>query len=429
MGPSVGIVGLGTAGSAAARACAARGMRVIGVERGPLDEAGARWINGVPRWAFAASGVADPVAPELRGAESPYHLVAGYDGPERVALGSVLEVDMRHLVARLQADARAHGAELRGGIRGARFDGARLHTADGPIDADVWIDASGGTGLRMLGQPAPERADLCAAVQQVRVIRDRAGAERFLGQWGARDGEVVCFTSVAGGYSIVNVRVDGEHVNLLTGSLPALGVPSGKELVDTFVGANPWIGELAFGGARTIPLRRAWEVVGRGNVAAIGDAAGQVYAAHGSGIAQQLLAAATLADALADGRGTWGYNVAWQRRFGGLLAGSDLFRRFSADLDVGALKRLIRRKVLSAPMMTDALEQRPVRPPARAIARAGLALAGMPRLGVALVPVLARMRALEWLYARYPDDPARLPAWAGRLERVSGLPAWIGHGP
>ena len=426
----VAVVGLGTAGAAAARACARAGLRVVGVERGPLDQAGARWVNGVPRWTFAQGDLADPVAPELRGAEAPFHLVGGW-GPERVTLGSALEVDMRHLVARLQREAREAGAELRGDVRDVHTDGARLVVDGEVVEADVWVDASGLVGLALLGQPAVPPDHLCTAAQQVHALRDRAGADRFLEAWGARDGEVVCFSGVAGGYSIVNVRVEGDEVGLLTGSLP--GQParhaSGPALLRQFVADHPWIGEPVFGGARAIPVRRALECVGRGHVALIGDAACQVYPAHGSGVGMQLVAARLLAEALASGRGPWAYNVAWQRAHGGLLAASDLFRRFSAGLDADDVRALMRRGVLSPGLMGDAMVQRPVRPPPAAVARAAAGLAALPRLAAGLAPVLARMSAVEAWYRRYPQDPAALPTWADRLAQISGQPAWTGATP
>lgn len=419
----IGIVGLGTAGSAVAAACAARGLAVVGVERLPLSEAGARWVNGVPRWMFAEADFAEPVAPELRSAEAPFHLVGGW-GPEQVVLRSSLEVDMRHLVARLQADATAHGADLRGDIRAQRLDGRILHCDHGTIDADVWVDASGITGLRLLGQPPPDRDDLCAAAQEVREITDRPAAERFLATWGASDGEIVCFSGIAGGYSIVSVRVDGDEVSLLTGSIPSLGHLGGTALLRQFVDENPWIGPTRFGGARAIPLRRAWEVVGRGDVALVGDAAGQVHPAHGSGIGQQLVAARLLADAVVEGRGPGGYNVDWQQTCGGQLAASDQFRRFSSTLDPDTVRFLMRRGVLSAAMMEDALAQRPIRPPLRAIAVAVAGLARSPGLARRLGPVLLVMRAVEQIYDAYPEDPEEFPEWADRLERWTGVPAW-----
>jgi menaquinone-9 beta-reductase len=414
----VAVVGLGTAGAAAARACALAGLDVVGFDRAPLDAAGARWVNGVPRWTFSAGGVPEPQRPELRGAEAPFHLVGGW-GPERITLTSALEVDMRHLVARLQRDAREAGAELRGEVLDLRFDGGRLHVDGHPVAADVLVDATGHAGLRTLGQPPLAPADLCTAAQRVHRIADRVGADRFLAAWGAADGEVVCFSGVAGGYSIVNVRIEGDEVGLLTGSLPPQA--SGGELLRRFVADHPWIGEPLFGGARAIPVRRAWTCVGRGTVALIGDAASQVYPAHGSGVGMQLVAAALLATALASGRGPWAYNVAWQRAYGGLLAASDLFRRFSATLDEADVRALMRRGVLSEGLMGDAMAQRPVRPDPRSVARAAAGLARMPALAVRLGPVLARMSAVEAWYRRYPEDPAALPAWAARLGQVSGI--------
>ncbi|MEZ4238394.1 MAG: hypothetical protein R3F59_20030 [Myxococcota bacterium] len=413
----VAVLGLGTAGAAAARACARAGLDVVGFERGPLDQAGARWVNGVPRWAFEAGGLPDPVVPELRGAEGAFHLVGGW-GPERVSLSSSLEVDMRHLVARLQADAAEAGAELRGEVA-VRVEGDALWVGDERVEADVLVDATGHCGLRLLGQPEHAPADLCTAAQKVHRVADMGGARRFLEAWSAREGEVVCFSGVAGGYSIVNVRVEGDEVALLTGSLPPH--PSGNALLRRFVEEHRWIGEPKFGGSRTIPVRRAWACVGRGRVALLGDAAAQVYPAHGSGIGMQLAAAALLAEALAAGRGPWAYNVAWQRAYGGLLAASDLFRRFSAGLQPEDVRALMRRGVLSAGLMGDAMAQRPVRPDPASLAKAASGLARLPRLAARLAPVLARMRAAEAWYERYPRDPAALPRWTAGLARLTGV--------
>ncbi|MCA9494214.1 MAG: hypothetical protein KC621_30010 [Myxococcales bacterium] len=410
----VGVIGLGTAGSAVAWQCARRGLPVVGLERGPLDEAGARWVNGVPRRAFLGSGVPVPNAPELRAAEGPYHLVAGW-GPTRIRTTSVLEVDMRHLVARLQAGAREAGADLREGVKVLSVEGSVAQTDAGEVRADVWVEASGLGGPRLLERPEVERADLCSAAQEVREIADHAGAADFLCTWGAREGEPVCFTSVAGGYSIVNVRVEGDHVGVLTGSVPALGAPGGPRLLAEFAARHPWIGHTRFGGSQAIPLRRPWHVIGRGDRMLVGDAAGLVFSAHGSGVAMQLLTSRWLAETLAAGGDGWDYNVIVQRRLGGLLCASDLFRRFSAErVDADVLARLMRRGVIAPGMVEDTMEQRPARPRKRALARALLGMAREPSLGRHVLPVLARMRLAERHYARYPDDPTDLPRWEMR---------------
>jgi menaquinone-9 beta-reductase len=111
MQPDVVIVGAGTAGAAAAALLAERGLRVVCLEQRALDEAGARWVNGVPEWTFDESGIEPPRGEELRGRGHAFHIVSGW-GPQRVVLREqeLLEVDMRLLVARLQqrAGARAH---------------------------------------------------------------------------------------------------------------------------------------------------------------------------------------------------------------------------------------------------------------------------------------------------------------------------------
>src|SRR5690606_38217140 len=134
-------------------------------------------------------------------------------------------------------------------------------------------------------------------------------------------GHVLCFSGVAGGYSIVNLRCDGRTVGLLTGSIPGEGHPSGRALLDAFAADNPWVGEVVQGGARALPLSRPDDLLARGSVALVGDAARQVFSAHGSGIGIGLVAARLLADTLAQGRTPRDYAVAFQRRWGGLLAG------------------------------------------------------------------------------------------------------------
>ena len=61
----VAIVGAGTAGAAAALLCARRGLRVLAIDRAPLERAGAHWINAVPTRLFDEAGIARPIAPEL----------------------------------------------------------------------------------------------------------------------------------------------------------------------------------------------------------------------------------------------------------------------------------------------------------------------------------------------------------------------------
>jgi len=419
------VVGLGTAGAAMAAFAARAGLQVTGLEAGPLDEAGARWVNGVPAWAYDEVGLERPVAPECRSGPVPFHLVAG-EGAQapRATVTSVLEVDMRHLTARLHDAARGSGATLRAGVKVRSVEEHRVVTDDGELEANVVIDASGLTGLGLSGAPNDRPVDLCAAAQEVREVTDRGAAEAWFRSQGAEPGQVVCFTGLAGGYSILNVRFEGGTVGLLSGSLPSEGHPAGGKLVGDFVRTHAWIGERRFGGKRAIPLRRPLEVVGWGRHLWIGDAARMVFAAHGSGIAQQLLAARLFADGLAEGLDPWAINVRWQRRHGGLLASADLLRRATQTLTQPEVAALLRDRVLSAEMSADTMAQRPSRPPLRPLLRALRGLAKHPRLARRLVPALVKGRAVEALYARYPEQPSGLGRWRRRLERLTRQPSW-----
>jgi flavin-dependent dehydrogenase len=352
------IVGAGTAGAALALHAARAGMRVVCVDRRPLDGAGARWVNGVPRWMFDEAGLDQPQGQECVGQGHPFHLVAGR-GPTRVVVRKhdVLDVDMRLLVARLQHGARDAGADLRGDVTVHGLEGATLSTSAGALQARFFVDASGLAGARLLGQDRTPASDLCTAAQEVRVLRDPAGARAFLHQQGVEEGDTLCFTSIAGGFSIVNVRVEGDRVSLLTGSIPVGDHPSGSRLLASFVAEQPWIGEVIFGGARAIPLRLPRQLA-RGPVALLGDAGSQVFSAHGSGIGVGLVAARQLADALSRGEGPEGYARAFQRRFGLLLRTYDVLRRFSQRIGAREVGWMMRTGLMNEKSVRMALEQR-----------------------------------------------------------------------
>lgn len=415
----VAIVGAGTAGAAVAALCAERGLSTVCVDRRPLAEAGARWVNGVPQRAFAEAGLPPPEGDERLASDHVFHLVAGW-GPRRLTLRGhgLLEVDMRKLVERLQAHARRAGAELRGEAAVTGFDGRRLQVGDETIEARWFVDASGLGGARLLRQTAVPREDLCAAAQQVHAVVDREGARAWLSRHDAREGETLCFTSVAGGYSIVSVRVEGDAVGILTGSIPAQGHPSGQRLLDGFVAEQPWIGPRRFGGARAVPLGRPRDVLAEGNVALVGDAAGQVFSAHGSGIAAGLVAARLLADALAEGAGPEGYAVRWQRRHGGVFAAYDAFRRFSQGLALDEVEQLLEAGVLDEASAIAGLRQElPEVSIAEVIGKARAVLRS-PGLAARLTPTVARMLAAQGLYRGYPAEAtqrARWCTWAARL--------------
>jgi flavin-dependent dehydrogenase len=417
------VVGLGTAGAAVTAFLAERGLRVIALDRRPLDEAGARWVNGVPARAFRDAGVAEPTDDELIGRSVPFHAIAGSGaGAARLVIRDhdVLEVDMRGLVARLQARARLAGADLRGGValtgHAEASDRVTLRTAGGPLTARHVIDASGLAGPNVLGYPAPAREHLCAAAQEVHALADPAGAAAFFADQGVPLGDVLGLLGVAGGFSVLNVRVHHGVVGILTGSIPALGHPSGKALLDEFIANNPWIGPKLYGGSAAIPLRRPHARLASDRIAALGDAASQVFAAHGSGIGAGLVAARLLADLIADGQPLRAYEVAWQRTHGGLFAYFDAVRRWSQRQSGETLRGFLADGLADEGLLRAGLDQAFPTLDLKVLPGKLRALLAAPRLAADLAATVARATALRALYARYPDDVRDVPAWERRVD-------------
>ncbi len=419
------MVGAGTAGAAAAALLAERGLSVLCLERGSLERAGERWVNGVPEWTFRESGIEPPEGAELRGAGHAFHLVGGW-GPRRVVVRDhrVLEVDMRLLVARLQQRARRAGVELLEGVSVHGLSGRTLATSIGDVSARWFVDASGLSGARLLDQPRVASDDLCSAAQEVRSVTDPARAHEFFERHAVPPRETLCFTGIAGGFSIVNLRLDDEGISILTGSIAANGHASGSALIADLVAKQPWIGPRLFGGARAIPLRRPFDRLARGNVALIGDAACQVFSAHGSGIGAGLVAARVLADQLTEHASLEAYAVSWHRRYGGLFAGYDAFRRLSQTLAPHEIEHMLDSGLLDDWGARAGLEQRLPSLGRDALVRVGSFGRGLSKngaLGRRIAVALGRMAAARALYATYPRRPERLPAWSRRVARVLGV--------
>lgn len=423
-GADVVILGLGSAGAAAAALCAEQGLKVVGLERGDLARAGARWVNGVPAWVFAHCGLAGPGPGEAHAKGVPFHMLAGHGPEKQVITGhDLMEVEMPALIQRLLAKARRHGATLHAHAKSLQVRGATVRatveTSEVEIQAKVLVDATGLNGLKLLrrGQdPGP----LCAAAQQKRALLDPQAAVAFFTAHGVPADQTLCFTGIAGGYSVLNVQLHNGQVSILAGSVPKLGHPSGLRLLEDFAAAHDWIGEPLAGGARVVPLGPPLACVGQEQRLALGDAAGMVFSAHGSGIAQQLLAARLLADTLDSGGDAWAFNRAWQRERAGALCAMVVFRAFSQTLSLDEMRALMDSGVMGPSMTRATLVQKdpvPTLPEAGAALRG---LAGNPSLAKRLVPVLARMEALKALHRRYPGTPQDLPRWSKRRAQLLG---------
>ncbi|MFT5460158.1 MAG: flavin-dependent dehydrogenase, partial [Myxococcota bacterium] len=221
--------------------------------------------------------------------------------------------------------------------------------------------------------------------QQCHDLADEGAARAWVDSQGAPWGDRLCFTGISTGYSILNVRVHAGEVAILTGA-HATGPRSGGQLLDDFVAAHPWIGAKRSGSRRAIPIGPPRRPLARGNVAALGDAAGQVFAAHGSGIGQQLVGARILADALAAGEGVLGYMCRWESRFGPQLDASAAFAELSRTLSPDQLARMMHAGLFVPAIVRATLEQHTPAP-------GPLDLLRLVR-GVAREPVLARTLAV-----------------------------------
>ena len=420
------VVGLGSAGAAAAWHCARRGMTVVGLDRRALGDCGARWVNGVAGWQLEEAEIPRPTSPEVVSGASSFHLVAGH-GPERiVARGhGVLDIDMRRFGTRLQDMAKSAGAELYGECKVVSIDGGDeerqiVATDRESFSADHDIVA---TGLHqgLVDTPAVDRKHLCAAAQGVYQIEDKQAAEAFFSEHQVSESETLCFTGVEGGYSILNLRWHGDDLSILTGSIPADGYPSGRAILESFVDSHGWVGEQRFGGSRAIPLRRPYCRLANTRLALVGDAACQVFSAHGSGVGLGVIAARLVADSLEQTGGLREYEVKFHRRFGGLLMAYDAFRQFSQTLTTDDVGTLIKSGLLEASSSSATLAQRWPTPNPAAALKLARSASSNPRLTARLLTTLGRMATLSALGRSYPcSDGRALTAWAQAVSKVFG---------
>ncbi|MDY0001464.1 MAG: FAD-dependent oxidoreductase [Polyangia bacterium] len=477
--PDVLVIGGGSAGAAAAAFLAEAGRSVLLVDARAPEAAGARWANGVPGWCFDVARVERPAPPErLRTGATYRALLCSADGSRRIEVPAdpLIHLDMPSLVARLQARARAAGAEIRRERAvGVEMDGRRVAAVrlssfhdreerpderpEKRLDASpderpekrhnerhqerfdericrplLTVDASGMAAVVRRSLPHLERFaaplgpnDICVAEQGQHVILDKDGAKAFLATHGARPGEAVSFMGRAGGYSVVMAGVDEslEEVAVLAGSIPMGAWPDGRSLRRAFLAELPWIGAARQSGGAQIPLGRPLLRPAAPGVAVLGDAAGHVFGLHGSGVGMGFLAARQLADALGrasdpgDEVALHRYSSGFLRTYGGRLAAADVFRRFSQTLsadDIAALMEegLVNHRSMSAGLMHAPFEAK------------GLSLGSVLRSSVRL-PLLfgraaamgARLLAAQRLFDHYPLGPDE--AALARFQRALGL--------
>lgn len=446
------VVGAGTAGANAAYQLARRGRTVALVERRRFDGGGAQWINGLLDRHFDQAGVARPVGAERVGAGFPMHLRTPDDQPGLVVRDNpVVGVDMSRLGRRLRSLAleagvrafdRAEGlvvTERAGRVVAVEAVAARPGGTVGPgrFEAPLFVDASGRRGVLRRQATAlapwcpPVRGDeLCSAADVVFAVADRDGARRALDRWGAAPGDAVNVVGRDGGFSTRSITVSPglDEVRVLVGCVADGRWSSAPRMLADVRRDHRWIGDQRHGGTGVIPLRRPYARFTAPGLALVGDAAAQVFPAHGSGVGVGLVAGTVLADAVAaaDDPGStaagWAYQATYWRRLGGDLAFYDGFRRLNTRIGSAGVGDLIRGGVLSEHLARCGLDQTAATPRPADVPRAAAGLAAAPRTARLVVPALARLPLTGPLAARYPTDPdpVALTRWAARMDRLVG---------
>lgn len=446
------VLGAGTAGANAAYQLASRGLSVAVVQRGDLAVAGAQWHNGVLDWQFERAGLVPPAPPE-RIAQGAVGHIFGPDGTHAVTVtGSpIARADMALLGTRLRSLAVDAGAELidratdlRIDVRAGRIVGldvvaARPGEQAAPLrlEAPLFVDAAGRHGVLRSASPAlaPSCApvvgrELCTAGDHLMRIADRDGALRFLERHHARPGESVNVVGLHGGWSTRSITVaeDLDHVSVLVGCVADGRFGRAADLLRDARAAEPWLGDPYLSGVGLIPLRRPYARFTAPGLALVGDAACQVFPAHGSGIGLGLIAGRMLADAVADAtdpgdeRTLWAYQATFQRELGGTLAAFDGFRRMSTALGSSGITTMVGAGLLTESLTRAGLDQRWSTPPKRDLPVMAGRLLRVPGLAARMLPMLARGQVLHAMGERYPVevDEVALARWDRRVERLLG---------
>jgi menaquinone-9 beta-reductase len=444
------VVGAGSAGAATAFHMAREGKRVALLERGAVEKAGARWVNGGAPWMFDRACIDRPLPPERRGPADAFVMLDAA-GRHRVPIrpNPTFPIDMRLLVRRLQRMAVSAGVSVfshtkprmllhedgRPTLLKASTSEPGRAPADITFRAALFVDASGHAAVLRKRAPALEmccpkltRRDLCSAAQQVRRIADDKGARRFLERFGSEERQALSFLAVDGGYSTTVIQVDlaERQVEILTGACAESGHRSGTALLQDFVSRESWVGKPLFGGSGVIPLRRPYERLAAPGIALVGDSACQVFPAHGSGVATGLIAARILAETAgrADDAGsleaTWSYAAAYMREVGAVSASYDVFRRLSQRLTADEVAEMMAAGLMSPTLGAAGLAQQLPRLPVGEIPRVLKGALQAPGMARKLAPTVAKMYAVYGHYKRYPlmPDVARFHRWNGITSRL-----------
>lgn len=446
------VVGAGTAGANAAYQLARRGLAVALVEKRELDAAGAQWHNGVLERHFERAGLEPPGPAERRPRVPRFHLfgptgraVLQLEDPPTVA-ADMAALGRRLRTLAVEAGVKTYDQAL--GVTPVLANGRVVAIEFGTapelrLEAALFVDASGRRGVLRRNSPALQAwctdvtgDELCSASDFEFGISDRAGARAFLERHGARPGDSLSTVGLAGGFSTrgLTISPDLDRVSVLVGCLANGRYGTGPAMLAAVRKENPWIGEVHGGGSGLIPLRRPYARFTAPGLALVGDAACQVFPAHGSGIGMGLIAGSILAATVAPGKRSpgprdigdetllWHYQHAFMHEFGGLLANYEGVRRMSTALGSSGTAALLESGVMSEKLTRAGLDQRLATPDPVDLPLMAARLARRPKLAGRVLPALARSRLAALHGAAHPREPdmAALARWDRRMRQILG---------
>jgi flavin-dependent dehydrogenase len=435
------VVGGGVAGAATAYFLATRGAKTLLLDARERANVGATWINGVDVGIFDDIDLGAP-PDSIVFSRPPRFVMQAAKGAGRVVIDHPpqTEIDMKALGAWLIERCEAAGVEVRfrarASILPAERESRSVEVRGKAISADVVVDAAGLTSSDWRAH-IDEPIDVCSAYQGVWTVRDADAARAYLAAQRVQPGDTLSLVGVEGGYSIINVCVDRDatHAAILTGAMHRPGYRSGARMASEFARGVGWLGRRERGGGGLIPLRAPLPSFVDDRLVRVGDAAGQVFPVHGSGIALGMRAGDMAANAVAaaiqlgDVRATglWAYNVAWQRRYGALCGVYQPIRYLASSLSPDEVNLLIEAGVMSRTSVRAGMAQDLPKVDVMALTRL------VPRLP-ALAPLAPRLALVgltsAQLLAHFKRFPGRGPGvefdnWARKHDSLMARAASI----
>ena len=442
------IIGAGTAGATAAWKCAENGLNVLVIDHRKRPNVGASWVNGVETRLFSDLGFGDPEPPVLFHKTPAFHMVSPGGFRVTATNAPVLEIDMLALNRDLLDRAESCGATFRFKTKCTepifdkhRVAGVRTKASRGTeqaCEAAVTIDAGGMAGVLRSRLPRSMwrsetflETDVCVAAQQVRDISDESAARRFISTNDIEGGETICWSSVRGGYSILNVNVDPAHgkIAILTGAMrSSQGPQAAVELMQEAIVTTGCSKKKEFGGGGLIPVRRAFDQLVGNGYALLGDAASQVFPAHGSGVAAGMRAAEilsrtivrALSAGMADTAALWPYAAEYQRTRGALCASHEWVRRLTESMTASQVDTMFQTGLLDGRATARTVACLPLRLSSNQLVSAARAMVSAPRTTKSILTCAYRAARTQLHYQRYPAtyDARQFQAWCDATRRL-----------